>query len=250
MTVYESSSISGRRIVIPMVNYHELFEHAGIFVPPRSAVLGDVRSLRGAEISAGAVVVSPNAQVLKHGRGVQVLMKQKISGDFNCSCEDGSGSCDVVSTETSGGDPAIQCSSDDCSGHCKMFVKVPEQDFNQLVAHSLGLSIPNDPPIIGDITSDDGALIDASELEITNSSRSRFVPITDAVAALVGGAGVQGTFNCSCTRATTATTGSCSLTVTSGAVVCSPVQGCTNCSLVMHIPGLAMIDESLAGNLV
>ena len=219
--------------LVPVIDAHKVLVEAGILVPSSFAIVGDMRSERGALIDADVVRLLPGVKVVKHGEAI-FTRTNGITGEWSCSCQQGSGSCSVVSTEDPDGNPGLSCTGE-CSGHCKLFVKIPGDQFNRLAVKSLGIDLSDDIQTFGDITSDAGCIMTTDNVDLRSHSNSTFVRWSDDTVLMLMRNQITGSFSCVCSK-----DGSCSIEIREQSLVCK--GDCAGrCNLVIKIPKISFV---------
>jgi hypothetical protein len=220
---------------IPIIDIHSLLNEAGVILPPNALVIGDVRSNEGARIEAETIRVRKDVELLRDGCEILMKMKDNITGKWACKCERGSGTCDLLSAEDIEGNPTLGCVSDGCSGDCKLYVQVDSEVFNRLAVMTLGVELPDEIPVSGDITSDRGYFIASNKLKIQDKFASSFVEWSGYVLAIRNNI-IRGTFGCGCSS----NNGECGIEISGQLIICKPGRGCKGCSMKINIPKIAL----------
>lgn len=212
----------------------------GILVADGVAVVGDPRSPSGALIDAKEVRALSEVVCTPHGTSVVAMRKPSITAEFSCSCQDGSGGCAVITTETTGGDPAISCVGDGCTGRCALFVKIPGNQFNLLVARAIGLDLSAEDTLVGDIAGTHGSLIFSQEVRFRKNADVTPIQTGKNEVMLMGRGGIKGSLKCSCSKG-----GGCELRITDATAICQRGTCKGRCGMVVTVPSIEATSASL-----
>ena len=135
-------------------------------------------------------------------------------------------------TQTTEGDPAVGCSSADCK-NCCLGVKIESTQADKLVLGTSGIDLAEDIEVLGDLTSDEGALLTADTVRLREGSRSEFVEAEKGVVQLQRDGDVKASFSCACRKADQST---CTAVISAGKLlVCEKAAGCSACILKVSV---------------
>jgi hypothetical protein len=213
---------------------HELLAAAGVTVPRETAVSGRFGSARGVRLDTDQAEVTPGTDAVAHD-GVVYLVDTGgfgVKGKLTCACAEGSGTCNILSTETTSGNPAATCWSDGCT-RCTMAVSIPVDQLAGLAIRALGIQLDERATVVGDIVR--GAAISAGAVAIGDDSAVH-IEEEEGVAYLVSqSTGVTiGSFDCTCSGEG----GSCEISVSTDRLICQPRDCTDRCSMKITIPAL------------
>jgi hypothetical protein len=114
---------SKERDFLPGVPTRRVLAEVGVLVPRSATISGDIRSREGVQIDTEFLPLAAHVKTQTHLGVVYLMGDPMLGGNILCSCQDGSGGCDTLTTEDELGNPGVSCVKNGCSGRCKMFAQ-------------------------------------------------------------------------------------------------------------------------------